>query len=141
VSVALSSGMRDGMETLGSGAGVAIPVLSIERQLANSSANSRSPEPGAAFAVSTTPVICVVVAVSLAIAGVVRAMAARAPKPALKNMRPVYPSLSQPRPADRGVLNHGPPLARSKICEMVGTPRRLSDWGCTGLKVNYATRS
>jgi hypothetical protein len=98
VSVALCSGMPEGTETLATGAGAPRPVRSIDFQLANSSANSRSPVAWV-LAVLTAPAICVAVAVSLAMAGLaVSPRAARAKRPDLRNMRPVFPSFSQPAP-------------------------------------------
>src|SRR5688572_11338093 len=91
--MALSSGMREGTETAAICASVDIaPGVSIDFQLAKSSANSRSPV--AAPCAPAALEICVVAAVSLASAGLVSAKAANAPRPNLRNMRPVFPSIA-----------------------------------------------
>jgi hypothetical protein len=102
VITALASGIPAGTETPVSGVAAATPPRSIDFQLWNSSANSLSPV-ARPVSVLTAPAIWVAVAVSLAIAGlVVSARAAAAARPSLRNMRPVFPSFSQPRWAYRG---------------------------------------
>src|SRR5690606_36660540 len=122
------------------GEAAAAPVTSIDFQLANSSRNSWSPETLLALDASIAPVICVAVAVSLARAGeVMAATAAKAPRTCLRNIATCFPVLLTAARNTPAVAKRTNPRSAAVFCEMVGTPRRLSELGGIGQKVNQAT--